>query len=223
MRITVSDIPSNQHEKFIQLMNGYHGISTDNLVWIIVENSPQYKITQYCYLISQGELFVVNQKLRSIRKGYEDLIQYIEEFFRGKSIGNFTDLFFLDAINEAFCGGNWNKVHDSWLIHRPEFLDILAGRKLSQFSEIQYFEIEVDLPDSDLGEFYYFQIDSKKSTIIDFNSTSILWRKKPLSISELKKELGLELRNYQIRSISPDEFISRFFDTVEPAVGSMRN
>jgi hypothetical protein len=104
-KLSLSDIPKSELDEFIQLMDGHHGIFSEDRCWMWDENSSAYKITLYCYLISIGCLYVKYQQLKSVNDGYETLIDFIEDFFKGKCIVNFTDLLFLNEINIAFCGG----------------------------------------------------------------------------------------------------------------------
>jgi hypothetical protein len=223
MNLALTDIPKKQLDEFIRLMHGHHGIfSEDRSCGIWDENSHPYKITLYCYLISTGCLYVKYQQLKSVNDGYETLIDFIEDFFKGKCIVNFTDLLFLNEINTAFCGGKWHNVHESWLVDRPEFLDILAHRNTRPFKELQAYEIEVH-SQSEFRNLFYLQIADNRTTVIDFFQDRILWRREPINITDLKKEFGIGDKKYTIRPISLEYFTSRIFDMVEPEVGSLLN
>jgi len=222
MKLKIWDIPEDKLNRFIQLMNGYAGIWDSDRTWMSNEYSQPVQITLFCYLISQGELLVEEQKLKSFNGAHEDLIQFIEDYFGNKCIVNFTDLLFLNEINTAFCGGKWHNVHDSWLVDRPEFLDILAYRNTRTFKELQAYEIEVH-SQSEFRDLFYLQIADNRTTVIDFFQDRILWRREPINITDLKKEFGIGDKKYTIRPISLEYFTSRIFDMVEPEVGSLLN
>lgn len=101
MRLKIFDIPKNELNHFIRLIDGYAGIWDSDRRWMTDENSQPVQITLFCYLIAQGKLFVQDQKLRSLDDRHEDLIQFIEGYFGNKCIVNFTDLFFLNEIKHS--------------------------------------------------------------------------------------------------------------------------
>jgi hypothetical protein len=142
--LSLQDIPQDQLQAFIAKMDGYHGISLQEKSWVYNKESKPYKLTLFCYLISQGTLFVEGQKLLCKVDGYEDLIDFITEYFRGKSIVSFTDLFFLDDLNDAFCQGKWHNVDESWLTDREDYLEILESRKPQIFREPTAYAVVVD-------------------------------------------------------------------------------
>ncbi len=103
--LTLQDIPQDQLHVFIKKMDGYHGISIEDKSWVCNQESTPHKLTLYCYLISQGILFIEDQKLLSRIYGYVDLTSFINEFFKAKSIVSFTNLFFHEEI--IICFLNW--------------------------------------------------------------------------------------------------------------------
>lgn len=115
-----------------------------------------------------GELFVQDQKLKSFDDGNEDLIQFIEGYYGNKCIVNFTDLFFFNEINQAFCDGNWYNVHPSWLAERPEVLAELANRQPQYFRVQQAYQIVVESYESDFEDMYFLKISDDRTTLIDF-------------------------------------------------------
>jgi hypothetical protein len=142
--LSIQDIPKDQLEAFIVKMDGYHGISFEDKCWIYDQESKPHKITLYCFLISQGILFIEGQKLKSRIDGYDDLIEFIHVYFKSKSIVSFTDLFFLDDLNEAFCSGKWYNVHESWLRDREDYLDIIEKRKPQVYRRPVAYAVVVD-------------------------------------------------------------------------------
>lgn len=220
MRLKICYIPKNELNRFFKLVDGYAGISDSDRSWIVDEHSQPVRIILFCFLIAQGELFVQDQKLRSFHDGHGELIQFIEGYFQNKCIVNFTDLFFLDAINQAFCGGRWHNVHPSWLVERPElFIDrVLNSPNLDQ-------PIMVVVENVELGfeEIFIWRLSNYRITVIDFFVENITWRKKPISFIEMKSIFHLNGKNYSINLISFDTFYSHIIDIVEPKVGSLLN
>lgn len=223
MKLSLSDIPKNELEEFIRRMNGYCGIWYSDRSWINEENSIAVQTTLFCYLISQGVFFVKDQKLRSTEAGYEDLIQSIQDYFGNKCMGNFTNLFFINEINQAFCDGTWDHIHPSWLSHRPEVLAELANRKPQYFRVEQAYQIIVESYESDLDDMYFLKITQDRTTLIDFFADKINWLEKPIGIGEFKRMYNVGKKHYRIHPISADEFFSYIMDLVEPEVGSLLN
>jgi hypothetical protein len=179
----------------------------------------------YCYLISAGILYVENQKLNSFEEGYDELIDFIEDFFKGKDIVNFTDMLFLSEINQAFCEGIWENVHISWLAFRPAVIAELPNQNYKLIRVEQAYQIMVDNDESDLNDLYFLLIRNGKTTIIDFFCGGIIWRKKTFTIQDFKKEFNLGSKNYLIRIISIENFFGYLTDIVqdEQEVGSLLN
>jgi hypothetical protein len=223
MKLSLTEIPHKNLDEFIKLMDGYCGIFSEDRSWIWDENSHPYKITLYCYLVSTGELFILNGKLTSANDEHNELIQFIEGFFAGKCIVNFTDLLFLDEINSAFCGGKWHNVHQSWLVKRPEFLDILALRKPKFFQEIQAYEIEAENFESEFGDMYFIQLAKGRTTLIDYLECEIQWRRESISMDQFKNKFNIGEKGFTIRQIPLEEFRLRITETVERQVGSLLN
>lgn len=223
MRLKIFDIPKNELNHFIQLMDGYQGIWNLDRSWMTDEYSQPVQITLFCYLIAQGELFVQDQKLRSFDDGHEDLIQFIEGYFGNKCIVNFTDLFFLNEINQAFCDGNWYNVHPSWLAERPEVLTELTNRKPEYFRVEQAYQIIVESYESDFEDMYFLKISDDRTTLIDFFGDKIIWLERPIGISEFKRMYNVGKKHYAVHPICRDEFLSYVTDLVEPEVGSLLN
>jgi len=220
---SLTDISKKQLDEFIQLMEGYHGIWDSDRSWIIDQKSNAYKITLYCYLISAGVLYIENQKLKSFDSGYDGLIDFVEEFFKRKCIVNFTDMLFLDEINQAFCGGNWDNLHVSWLAYRPEVLAELANYKIIRVE--QAYQIMVENNESDFDDLYFLLIRNDKTSLIDFLEANILWRKKAFDIQDFRQEFNIGTKSYSIHLISMDEFFDYMRDIVqdEAEVGSLLN
>ncbi len=153
--------------------------------------STAYKLTLYCFLINEGVLFVEGQKLKSQNDGYEDLIYFVEEYFRGKSIVSYTDLFFLDDLNEAFCSGKWYNVDESWLKDCEDHLDILESRKPQIFREPTAYAVVVD-NGVDFYDMMQYVLKSKKNTvIIDFLDDQILWKRVGYTSNHFKRDFNL--------------------------------
>jgi hypothetical protein len=223
MSLKIKDIPKKELEEFIRLMDGYCGIFYSDISWVEEKSSPAYKITLYCYLIASGELFVEDQKLKSVSAGYSELIDFIEEYFRGKCIVNFTDLFFLNEINQAFCGGSWGNIKKCWLVERPDVFIELASKEPKIYRLDQAYQIIVENSESDFDDLYFIKISNHQTTIIDFFADSITWREEPISIGEFKRMYNVGKKHYSIHPISSDEFFSYIMDLVEPEVGSLLN
>jgi hypothetical protein len=223
MIFTLKDIPQKELNHFIQLMEGYAGIWDSDRKWMADDYSQPVQITLFCYLISQGELFVEYQKLKSSNSEHEDLIQFMEGYFKNKCIVNFTDLLFLNEINQAFCGGIWDNVHVSWLAYRPEVLAELANYKIIRIEHA--YQILVENNESDFEDMYFLKIDNEKTTLIDFFEGSILWRKKAFTIQDFRQEFNLGTKDYSIHLISMDDFFDYVMDIVqeEPEVGHLLN
>jgi len=211
----LTDIPKEELDEFIRLIDGYQGIWDSDRSWINDENSNAYKITLYCYLISEGILFVENQKMKSFDSGYDRLIDFVEEFFKGKCIVNFTDMLFLDEINQAFCEGIWDNVHISWLAFRPEVLAELANRNYKLIRVEQAYQIMVENDESDFDDLYFLRIDSDRTTLIDFFGASILWKKKAFTIEDFRREFNLGTKVYIIHLITMEDFIGYMSDFLE--------
>lgn len=223
MNISLQDVPKNELDHFIQLMDGYAGIWDSDRSWMTDEYSQPVQITLFCYLIAHGELFVHDQKLKSFNDGNEDLIQFIEAYFGNKCIVNFTDLFFLNEINQAFCDGNWYNVHPSWLSERPEILAELANRQHKYFLVEQAYQIIVESYESDFEDMYFLKISDDRTTLIDFFGDKIIWLERPIGISEFKRMYNVGKKHYAVHPICRDEFLSYVTDLVEPEVGSLLN
>jgi hypothetical protein len=100
--ITVQDIAQNQLDVFIKKMEWYHGISSIDRCWVYATTSKPYLITLYCYLIGSANLYIESGKLKSRSNGHDKLVNFIEEYFKGKCIRNFTDLFFSMILTLPF-------------------------------------------------------------------------------------------------------------------------
>jgi hypothetical protein len=211
--LTLIDIPQDQLQAFIAKMDGYHGISLIDKSWINDQESTAYKLTLFCYLISQGILFVKDQKLKSsVDGGYEDLIDFIHEYFKGKCIISFTDLFFLEDINEAFCSGKWYNVDESWLRDREDYLDILENRKPQIYREPTAYAVVVD-NDEDFYDMIQYVYRGKKNTVIlDFLDNRILWREVDYSSTQFKKDFNLMNARVTYNEISLIEWQHRYIE-----------
>lgn len=225
MKLSLTEIPQKELNEFIRLIDGFCGIFSEDRSWMIDKDCKPYKITLYCYLISTGSLYVENQKLKSFDGGHEKLIDFIEEFFRGKCIVNFTDMLFLNEINQSFCGGTWDNVHLSWLAYRPELLAEIANRNFRIIRGEQAYQITVENAESDFGDLYFILVTSEKTTLVDYFEGSITWRKEPISIAGFKRMFNVGSKDYTVQTISKDEFIEYLMDIVqdEAEVGSLLN
>ena len=223
MNFLFLDIPKNKLDHFILLMDGYAGILDSDRSWMMDEYSQPVQIILFCFQISEGKLYVEGQKLKSFDDGNDDLIQFIEGYFGNKCIVNFTDLFFLDEINQAFCGGSWHNVHPSWLAERPEVLAELANRYPQYFRVEQAYQIIVESYESDFEDMYFLKINQNRTTFIDFFADKIIWLEKPIGIGEFKRMYNVGKKHYAVHPISSNEFFSYVMDLVEPEVGSLLN
>ena len=212
--ITLQDIPQDQLHNFIQKMDGYLGISVQDKSWVHDKKSKPYKLTLYCFLIAEGVFYVENQRLKSRFIGYNGLIEFVEDFFKGKCIVNFTDLFFLNDINESFNNGNWYNIHESWLIQREDYLEILDKRKPLIHRDPTAFIVEVTEGITHLNYFYFILRGKKATTVIDFLGFSIKWADAGYSTYQFKQDFNLKDARITYSEISLDEFYSRFFDIV---------
>lgn len=190
MIITIDDINKDQLRKWINLMDAYHGISVDDKSWLYNAESKANKITLYFFLIGQGLLYVIDQRLKCRINGYEALIEFVEEFFKGKSIVNFIDLFFLSGINQAFCQGKWHNVHQSWLIEREDYFEILESRKKRTFIELTSYCIQLSTVDKIHEVLYYWLLKKDKVIIINYFEESVFWRNVNYSTKDFKNEFN---------------------------------
>jgi hypothetical protein len=212
--LTIKDIPQDQLKSFIQKMDGNHGISCNDKSWVYNQKSTPNKLTLYCYLISQGILFVEDQKLKSIVDGYENLIDFISQYFRGMSIVNFTDLFFLDEINECFCQGKWHNVDESWLTDREDYLEILAKRKLLEKREASAYIVQINDNTVNYDYMYFFLKGEKYTSVICLGHRKVFWKALDYSYYQFKRDFHLENARVTFSEIPLNEFYSRFFDVI---------
>jgi hypothetical protein len=210
--LTFKDIPQDQLQAFIAKMDGYHGISVNDIIWVYNQKSTPYKLTLYCYLISQGILFVEDQKLKGKVDGYENLILFIHDYFKGMCIVSFTDLFFLSDINEAFCNGKWHNVDESWLTDREDYLDIIEKRKPQIFRDPAAYAIIVDNGVDFYGMMQYVLKGKKNTVILDFLDDRILWREVEYSASQFKKDFNLCDARVTYNEISLEEWQHRYIE-----------
>jgi hypothetical protein len=212
--LTLQDIPKDQLEAFIVKMNGYHGISTEDRSWVYNQKSTPNKLTLYCYLISQGILFFEDQKLKSKVDGYEDLISFIQEHFKSMCIISFTDLFFLEDINEAFCLGKWHNVDESWLTDREDYFEILESRKPRIAREPKAYAVEVN----NVKEFYnmaqYIYHGKKHTVVLDFLDDQILWKTVDYSANQFKHDFNLMDARVAYNEISLGEWRARYLELI---------
>lgn len=188
--ITLHNVPKDQLNNFIQKMDGYHGISNSDKSWVSDQESKPYQITLYCFLISIGVLFVDDKKLKSVIAGYDKLIDSMEDFFKGKCTLSFTDLFYLEEINQAFCQGKWHNVHQSWLIEREDYFEILESRKKRTFIELTSYCIQLSTVDKIHEVLYYWLLKKDKVIIINYFEESVFWRNVNYSTKDFKNEFN---------------------------------
>jgi hypothetical protein len=210
--ICLKDIPQDQLKAFIAKMDGYHGISLQEKSWVYNQESKPYKLTLFCYLISQGNLIVEGQKLVSKVDGYSYLIDFITEYFNGKSIVSFTDLFFLDDLNEAFCSGKWYNVHESWLRDREDYLEILESRKPQVFRQPTAYAVVVDNGVDFYDMMQYVYRGKSKTVIIDFLGDRIKWEKVDYTSNQFKKDFNLSDARVTFSQITLQEWQCRYVE-----------
>lgn len=215
MIITINDINKDQLGKWINLMDGYHGISGQDKSWVHDNDSIPHKLTLYCYLIGRGFLFVEDRKLKSNLDGYETLIEFIQEFFKGKCIVNFTDLFFLEEINIAFCNNRWHNVQECWLTEREDYLTIMQSRIPVVIREPTAYVVEIN-SEGDIYDWMYFLLKGKNyTTIIDFCNSQIIWKSVDYTTFQFKKEFSLESSRVTYGKMTLQEFYSRLADVID--------
>ncbi|MDG1278131.1 MAG: hypothetical protein P8O16_12685 [Algoriphagus sp.] len=205
-------------------MDGYAGIWDSDRSWMVHEHSQPVRVTLFCYLISQGKLYVEGQKLKSFDDGNDDLIQFIEGYFGNKCIVNFTDLFFLDEINQAFCGGSWHKVQECWLVGRSDYMDIVESRKPKYIVEEKVYIIHIfDFLDSTEG-YYFLRRHKYYTTVLELYNGLIEWKSRSYTSRQFIRDYSINPEaKLTYKEITLDEFQSRFFDVVELEVGSLLN
>jgi hypothetical protein len=212
--LSLKDIPQNQLQKWVDKLDGYHGISKSDRSWICDKESKAYKLTLYCYLIGQGVFFVEQNLLKSYCGGYDSLIYFVQEHFVGKCIVSFTDLFFLKNLNEAFCNGKWNGIHESWLKEREDYLVIIKNRKTKEYRDLSAYTINI-FDRENLYDYTLFLRRGKNFTsIIDFCENQIYWKKPNYTSFQLKKDFKLEESRLTLSQISLEEFYLRFIDVL---------
>ncbi len=210
--LSLQDIPQDQLQVFIEKMDGYHEISLQEKSWVYNQESTAYKLTLYCFLISQGILSVEGQKLKSRIDGYENLIQFIEEYFKGKCIVSFTDLFFMEDIKEAFCYGKQDKVDESWLTNREDYVEILESRKPQIFRQPTAYAVVVDNGVDYYDMMQYIFRGKKNTVIIDFLDDRILWEKVDYTSNQFKKDFNLSDARVTYSVISLEEWQHRYIE-----------
>jgi hypothetical protein len=174
---------------FTSLLDGSYGFKAGDLSFIKEQASNSFKIALLCTLIAQGELYVHEKKIRSKREHEHDsIIDFMNGFFNGLDIVNFTDLLFLNAIIEGLCKGNIDSIHLSWLAEREDFPKIKEIReskgKIVNVPTAYLIEL---YEKSQVYDYSYFLLSGKRyNTIVDFLDFNIFWVPDTLTTRILK-------------------------------------
>lgn len=209
----LKQIETSKLEAFIKLLDGSYGFNAGDLSFTKDKASKAFNIALFCTLIAKGELYVHEKKIVS-KRDFENnsVIDFMNEFFKGLDIVNFTDLLFLDAIINGLCDGNFDSIHISWL-EREDYAKIKEIRE-SKGGIIKVptsYLIEV-YSEYETYDYSYFLLNGKNyNTIIDFLGLNIFWVKDTLTTKALKKRIGIENSRIKYTAITLDEFYSRFF------------
>lgn len=213
----LKQIETSKLEAFTKLLDGSYGFKAGDLSFMEDKTSRAYYIALFCVLIAKGELYIHEKKIVSKREfEHDSVIDFMNGFFKGLDLVNFTDLLFLDSIINGLCDGNLDLIHLSWLEEREDFSKIKEIRE-SKGGIIKVptaYLIEV-YGEKETYDYSYFLLNGKKyNTIIDFLGLNIFWVKDTLTVNKLKNRIGKGNSRIKYTAITLDEFYSRYFDII---------